>query len=50
MMSYRAEEEKQRNQTESERYLRRCIELEDENCKLKKLLELHGIAYPKEGA
>ena len=37
-------------EAERDKYLRRCVALEDENSKLKKLLELHGIEYPKENA
>jgi len=29
-------------------WAQRCIVLENENSKLRKLLELHGIDYPKE--
>lgn len=47
MISYIAEEMK-RAEAERDKYLRRCVFLEDENSKLKKLLELHGIEYPKE--
>lgn len=46
MISYSAEE----MQREKDKYLLRCVALEDENSKLKKLLELHGIDYPKEEA
>ena len=35
----------ERLRKERDRFLRRSILLEDENCKLKKLLELHGIEY-----